>query len=82
MFELIEALEVCDEEDKEFIQDELLAEIQKQYRNLDADKPQWYRVRWGFEQPRSEEHFNECRNIWIDKLKDGTLYKEIPIKQN
>ena len=82
MNELLEALETCDEEDREFIQDELLAEIQKQYRNLDADKPQWWRVRWGFEQPRSQEHYMECYKIWCDKLKDGTLYKEFPVESN
>ena len=68
MNELLEALEICDEEDKEFIQDELLAEIKKQKKNIDSDKPQWWRVRWGLEDARSNEHFNECRNIWIDKL--------------
>jgi len=80
--ELLEVLKDCDKEDKDFIQDELFSEIKRLKSNLYANYPQWYRVRWGHEQARSEEHFNECRNIWIDKLKDGTLYKEIPIKQN
>jgi hypothetical protein len=79
--DLLEALDICEDEDREFIQDELFAEIQKEHRNIHSDKPQWWRIRWGYEQPRSEEHFNECRNIWIDKLKDGSLYKEFPINQ-
>lgn len=74
MDELLEALKLCDDEDKEFIQDELLSEIKRIKSNLHANKPRWWRIRWGFEDARSQEHYMECYKISCDKFKNRTLY--------
>ena len=74
MEELLEALEICEKEDRSFIEDELFSLIIHEKKHLHDDKPQWWRIRWGFENARSDEHYMECYTIWQDKLKQGTLY--------
>ncbi len=66
--ELLEAYREADEDDRTFIEEEFKATADLEKKAITSKMPSWERVRWGFESAKNDEHFNECRKIWLKTI--------------